>query len=317
MKRSGCAGDDLAVVRRPGRGSPGAWSAPRCTRSAAPRPSSAKNLSALKPGVQQTRPPAESGASTAGDQAVDVEQRHDVEAAIVGVEAPACRAMLPALRRDVALVSGTIFGRDVVPEVCRTSAMSSACGPAAGSAPAPPIRRVGARSVNAPAPLLRRRQQVDDGDAAASRRRRWRARSAPCSTIRAFALEVGQVELELVGAVGRVERRGGRAAGDGDEGGAPSPARWRARWRRGRCGRCRGRSAPPTVRAIERAQAAVGERRRSRRADGRRVVGAGGQQFGQGGATFHGLSFRGTYLRMRRAGSSGNPVRRARSSPGA
>ena len=46
-------------------------------------PSQPKNLNALKPGVQQTAAPAASEDEHRGDQPVDMEQRHDVEADIV------------------------------------------------------------------------------------------------------------------------------------------------------------------------------------------------------------------------------------------
>ena len=46
--------------------------------------------------------------------------------------------------------SGTILGRDVVPEVCSTSATSSGCGERPGAPPARPARR-SARSVKSPA----------------------------------------------------------------------------------------------------------------------------------------------------------------------
>ena len=84
-----------------------------------------KNFSALKPGVQKIWPPRESGASSAGDQPVDVEQRHDVEAAIGIVKIRALVAMFCAEAVTLPCVSGTIFGREVVPEVCRISATSS------------------------------------------------------------------------------------------------------------------------------------------------------------------------------------------------
>ncbi len=43
----------------------------------------AKNFSALNPGVQNTAAAARQRRQQPGDQPVDVEQRHDVEAAIV------------------------------------------------------------------------------------------------------------------------------------------------------------------------------------------------------------------------------------------
>ena len=41
-----------------------------------------KNFSALKPGVQNTEPPRRQRGEQPRDQPVDVEQRHDVEAAV-------------------------------------------------------------------------------------------------------------------------------------------------------------------------------------------------------------------------------------------
>ena len=48
--------------------------------------SQAKTRSALKPGVQTTVLPARSEAITPCHQPVDVEERHDVEAAIAGLQ---------------------------------------------------------------------------------------------------------------------------------------------------------------------------------------------------------------------------------------
>ena len=56
-------------------------------------PSQSKNCGALKPGVQQTLPPAASEASTARDQAVDMEQRHHVAGSGPRASVPALAAM--------------------------------------------------------------------------------------------------------------------------------------------------------------------------------------------------------------------------------
>ena len=99
MKRSGWRRDDPGV-RRARRRSPGASSAPPCTRSGRNSSSHAKNCGALKPGVQTTlEPPPTSGASSAGDQPVDVEQRHDVQAAVVRVERERARDVRRGRRR--------------------------------------------------------------------------------------------------------------------------------------------------------------------------------------------------------------------------
>ena len=119
------------------------------------------------------------------------------------------------LAQTLAWVSGTIFGREVVPEVCSTSATSSAAAwPGRAAAPA----ALAARR-NAPAPgRASRRQRRSPG------RRAFRPPSIagdvlPASTTSALAAKIGQVELELVGAVGGIERRRGRAGGDAEEGG--------------------------------------------------------------------------------------------------
>ena len=91
-----------------------------------------KNFSALKPGVQTTDAPAESDDEHRRDQAVDVEQRHDVQAAVGRRQRQRLADVAAPRRRRSRWLSGTIFGREVVPEVCRTSAMSPAsAGPVA------------------------------------------------------------------------------------------------------------------------------------------------------------------------------------------
>src|SRR5262249_20181891 len=89
-----------------------------------------KNFNALNPGVQQTSPPADSGARMPAirpwmwNSGMMFRPR---SFAVNDVVWRMLRADAVTLRWD----SGTIFGRDVVPEVCSTKAMSSGCaGPA-------------------------------------------------------------------------------------------------------------------------------------------------------------------------------------------
>ena len=111
--------------------------------------------------------------------------------------------------------SGTIFGREVVPEVWRTSAMS----PAAAGPGAPRVAPIGVAGRGGKHRRARRSLSPDEEpERQASppplppprsrRRRRTRAR----------APKVGQVELEFLRAVGRVERRGRGAGGDRHKG---------------------------------------------------------------------------------------------------
>ena len=82
--------------------------------------------------------------------------------------------MLRAEAQMLACASGTIFGREVVPEVCRMSATSS------GSAG--PGRAAGAhgraREPEAPCPGLRLGRERDERDAELFRRRDRRRRAA-------------------------------------------------------------------------------------------------------------------------------------------
>src|SRR5687767_12487315 len=86
---------------------------------------SPKKVRALKPGLQQIEAPAASEESTAAmrpwmwKSGMTLRQRSSLERAS---EARMCRADAVTLT----WLKGTILGRDVVPEVCRTSAMSSA-----------------------------------------------------------------------------------------------------------------------------------------------------------------------------------------------
>ena len=111
--------------------------------------SQAKTRSALKPGVQITQAPAWSEAITPAispwmwKSGMMLRQRSPGSS-------ESQSAMLPADAQRLAPESGTIFGRDVVPEVCSTRAVSSLPFP-----PLPFPRRAtpaGASRVKVPAP---------------------------------------------------------------------------------------------------------------------------------------------------------------------
>ena len=87
-------------------------------------PSHSPNLNALKPGVQQTAAPAEREDVTAAIRPWMWNSGMMLRQVSAGDSARAA-AMWLAEAAILALVSGTILGRAVVPEVCRTSAGSS------------------------------------------------------------------------------------------------------------------------------------------------------------------------------------------------
>src|ERR1700744_3798504 len=84
---------------------------------------SAKNLSVLKPPVQNTAPPRESGADRPAispwiwNNGITLSARSWAESSSEA-------AMLRAEVQMLAWRSGTIFGREVVPEVCKMRATS-------------------------------------------------------------------------------------------------------------------------------------------------------------------------------------------------
>src|SRR4029077_2109523 len=82
-----------------------------------------KNFSASKPEVQNTRPPAESGASVPAIRPGMWNSGMMVRPQSFVVNASVA-AILPAETLILRWDSGTIFGRDVVPEVCRINATS-------------------------------------------------------------------------------------------------------------------------------------------------------------------------------------------------
>ena len=108
-----------------------------------------KNFSALKPGVQNTCEPADSGASTPAIRPWMWKSGMMFRPQSVGTNfsvARMCCAEAARLRCD----SGTIFGREVVPEVCSTIDTSSGSAVPDAAAEAAPASR--GSSVNVPAP---------------------------------------------------------------------------------------------------------------------------------------------------------------------
>ncbi len=199
---------------RRGPGWPDAWWARRCTRSAAPPSIQAKNCSALKPGAHQIDAPAASEAETAAirpwiwNSGITFRQR---SAGVRSSDTWMCSAEAQIFDWS----SGTILGRDVVPEVCRIRATSSVAGRRGIGGAAWPF--AGQREICPPVRTLRH----------------WTAARWPCPPCRRskggavviaghdkrLGLEVGQVEVVFLFAVGRVERRGCRHLRDGDKGG--------------------------------------------------------------------------------------------------
>ena len=84
----------------------------------------AKNLSALKPGVQNTLPPAQSVDSTEPIRPWIWNSGMMLSPRSAGVRLRMSR-MWPAEAQTLRCDSGTILGREVVPEVCSTRATSS------------------------------------------------------------------------------------------------------------------------------------------------------------------------------------------------
>ena len=191
------------------------------------------------------RPAARERGQRRRDQPVDVEQRHHVEAGVVRRQLPGsarcCRAEAVTLR----WVSGTIFGRAVVPEVCSTSATSSALRPCPA---APALPGLAALQDEAARAALHLGHQLQHRHAQSLRHRPRRRLDAPLHDQRP-RLQVGQVELELLVLVGRVQRRRGGARRRSTRRPPPSPARSAARSPPGRRGRRRSRLSAATVRS--------------------------------------------------------------------
>ena len=206
-----------------------------------------KNFSALKPGVQNTCEPADSGASTPAIRPWMWNSGMMFRPRSAGVNC-SVRAMLRGRGAQVGAASAArSSGREVVPEVCSTIATSSGCGVAAGARRACGAAPSRGRSVKLPAGRRRRRPGracARPACCATSTRRR----GAAVLDDQRLGVQVRQVELELVGAVGRVQRRAWSRRRRRRRSRWPSRGRWAARWRRGRCGRCPGRSAWPACR---------------------------------------------------------------------
>src|ERR1700733_13557318 len=111
-------------------------------------------------------------------------------------------AMLRAEVQMLACVSGTIFGREVVPEVCKMRAvLLASAGPELDAAPLVTPEGAGFRP--------RFGSQGNDGDAellSRSKRRRFATRFDD----QRLRFEILEVELEVVLAIGGIERRRGR-----------------------------------------------------------------------------------------------------------
>ena len=206
-----------------------------------------KKRSALKPGVQKTLPPAASEDSTAAispwmwNSGMMLRQRSS------GRQAER-RADMARRGGEIGMAAAApASGRDVVPEVCSNSAMSPASanpGAAGGPIASPSIAEAAGRRVV-------QRDQPEHADAEALGHRHRRSGLVLGDEDRLGA-DVGQVEIEFLGPVGRIERRrrGGRRRPRRTP--SPSPARSAARWPRGRRGRCRARSAAPAASLIRR-----------------------------------------------------------------
>ena len=98
----------------------------------------------------------------------------------------------------MAWLSGTSFGRDVVPDVCSSSAMSSASASRRGAGA--PI--ASPSSLNVPAGSVAQRDEPEHADAEPLGDGNRRAGFVLGDEDRLGA-DVGEVEIELVGAVGR------------------------------------------------------------------------------------------------------------------
>ena len=111
--------------------------------------SQAKNFSALKPGVQKTLAPAASEPATAAIRPWIWKSGMMLRQRSSGVSASAA-ATLWAEAARLAWLSGTSLGREVVPDVCSRSAMSSSLATpvaTAGPTDGPSIEKVPAGSL--------------------------------------------------------------------------------------------------------------------------------------------------------------------------
>ena len=168
-----------------------------------------KNFSALNPGVQNTLPPAAIEESTAAIRPWIWNSGMMLRQRSAGVSArvrPICVAEASTFRWD----SGTSFGREVVPEVCSSSATSSGPEKAGSPLPAAVFRR------NDPAAVASGRSSMMETPSAPAA---WRAGLLhTCLHHQGLGLQIPEIEVEFIGPVGGVQRRRGRAGADGQEG---------------------------------------------------------------------------------------------------
>ena len=97
---------------------------------------------------------------------------------------------------------GTIFGRDVVPDVCSSSARSASAAAPGLAAAWHPSRKAGAKL---PAPAARKGSSSINRDSTVPRHLPDRMIFAGFDDD-GIDLEIGQVEVQLIGAIGRIER---------------------------------------------------------------------------------------------------------------
>ena len=185
------------------------------------------------------------------DQAVDVEQRHDVEAAVVGVERRASRRYARPRPPGWRGCSGTIFGprggaRGVQHAARRRRPRASRPATALPIASPSSLNDAGgSRRRGVDEPQDRDAEPLGDRDRRAGLRPR--RRRSPWRRCR-------QVEVELLRAVGGIERRRGGGRRRPRRRPSPSPARSAARSRPGRRGRC------PSAFSFARSQSASSRR---------------------------------------------------------
>ena len=156
--------------------------------------------------MQQTDAAAASEREQRRHQAVDVEERHDVEAAVVGRELERRARCCAREATRLACASGTSFGREVVPEVWRRSATSSSlAGVAVARGRGWPSRR----RVRSPGSPARTRSSTPAGISGAG---------GAGGDDQGLRTEVFEVEEDLGVRVGGVEGGGAAVAGHTEEG---------------------------------------------------------------------------------------------------
>ncbi len=109
--------------------------------------------------------------------------------------------------------SGTSFGRDVVPDVCSSSAMSPSCAAPVvrGGADGGPVDGEGASRFSRveTQPQDRDAELLSDGDGRTG---------FVLADDDSLGADVAQIEFQFLRPIGRVERRGGGAGRNRDEG---------------------------------------------------------------------------------------------------